>query len=49
MAELKDHQQRRRRQAGISPTPEVDGTGSGSLLDPILSTLSKKNNPVMSG
>ena len=35
-------------QAAISLTPDVDGTGSGSLLDSILSTL-LKNNPVMSG
>ena len=36
------------RQAAISLTPEVDGTGSGSLLDSILSTF-LKNDPVMSG
>ena len=29
-------------QAAISLTPDVDGTGSGSLLDSILSTLLKK-------
>ena len=29
-------------QAAISLTPEVDGTGSGSLLDSILATLLKK-------
>ena len=28
--------------AAISLTPDVDGTGSGSLLDSILSTLLKK-------
>ena len=28
-------------QAAISLTPDVDGTGSGSLLDSILSTLLK--------
>ena len=31
-----------RGQAAISLSPEVDGTGSGSLLDSILSTLLKK-------
>ena len=36
-------------QAAISLMPDVDGTGSGSLLDSILSTLLKKNDPVMSG
>lgn len=30
------------RQAAISLTPDVDGTGSGPLLDSILSTLLKK-------
>ena len=35
-------------QAAISLMPDVDGTGSGSLLDSVLSTLlKKKNNPVM--
>ena len=29
-------------QAAISLTPDIDGTGSGSLLDSILSTLLKK-------
>ena len=29
-------------QAAISLNPDVDGTGSGSLLDSILSTLLKK-------
>ena len=29
-------------QAAISLTPDIDGTGSGSLLDSILSTLWKK-------
>ena len=29
-------------QAAISPTPDLNGTGSGSLLDSILSTLLKK-------
>ena len=29
-------------QAAIALTPDVDGTGSGSLLDSILSTLLKK-------
>ena len=33
-----------RGQAAISLTPEVDGTGSGSLLDSILSTLLKKRS-----
>ena len=36
------------RQAAISLTPEVEGTGSGYLLDSIQSTI-LKNNPVMSG
>ena len=36
-------------QAVISLMPDVDGTGSGSLLDSILSTLLRKNDPVMSG
>ena len=31
-------------QAVISLTPDVDGTGSGSLLDSILSTLLKKRS-----
>ena len=31
-----------RGQAAISLTPDVDGTGSGCLLDSILSTLLKK-------
>ena len=31
-------------QAAISPTSDVDGTGSGSLLDSILSTLLKKQS-----
>ena len=35
-------------QAAISLTPDVDGTGSGSLLDSVLSTL-LKNDPVVSG
>ena len=29
-------------QAAIALTPDIDGTGSGSLLDSILSTLLKK-------
>ena len=29
-------------QAAISLMPDVDGTGSGSLLDSVLSTLLKK-------
>ena len=29
-------------QAAISLMPDIDGTGSGSLLDSILSTLLKK-------
>ena len=36
-------------QAAISHMPDLDGTGSGSLLDSFLSTLLKKNDPVMSG
>ena len=39
MVELKDHQ--RRRASCISLVPDIDGTGSGSLLDSILSTLMK--------
>ena len=35
-------------QAAISLTPDIDGTGSGSLLDSVLSTL-LKIDPVMSG
>ena len=35
-------------QAAISLTPDVNGPGSGSLLDSVLSTL-LKNDPVMSG
>ena len=31
-------------QAAISLTPDVDGTGSGSLLDSILSSLLKKRS-----
>ena len=31
-------------QAAISPTPDADGTGSGSLMDSILSTLLKKRS-----
>ena len=31
-------------QAAISFTPDVDGTGSGSLLDSVLSTLLKKQS-----
>ena len=31
-------------QAAISLTPEVDGTGSGPVLDSILSTLLKKRS-----
>ena len=31
-------------QVAISLTPDVDGTGSGSLLDSILSTLLKKRS-----
>ena len=34
--------------AAIAPTPDADGTGSGSLLDSILSTLFRKDT-VMSG
>ena len=33
-----------RGQAAMSLTPEVDGTGSGSLLDLILSTLLNKQS-----
>ena len=31
-------------QAAISLTPDVDGTGSGSLLDSVLSTFLKKRS-----
>ena len=31
-------------QAAVSLMPDVDGTGSGSLLDSILSTLLKKRS-----
>ena len=37
-----------RGQAAIALMPDSDGTGPGSLMDSILSTL-WKNNPVMSG
>ena len=37
-----------RGQAATSLLPDIDGTGSGSLLDSILSTLLKKNDPVIS-
>ena len=37
MAEMKGHQHRRQRQDAISLTPDVDGTGSDSLLDSIIS------------
>ena len=36
--ELKDGQ-RQEKQAATASTPDADGTGSGSLLDSILSTL----------
>ena len=36
-------------QAEISLQPDADGTGSGSLLDSILSSRLEKNDPVMSG
>jgi len=42
MVELKDRQKRRLGEAATSLTPDVDGPGSGSLLDSILSTLLKK-------
>ena len=38
-----------RGQTATSLMPDVDATGSGSLLDSTLSTLLKKNDPVMSG
>ena len=48
MVELKDRQQwETKGKLLISPMPDVDGTGSGSLLDSILPTL-LKNDPVMS-
>ena len=31
-------------QAAISLTPDIDGTGSGSLLDSVLCTLLKKRS-----
>ena len=49
MGELKKRQHRDGGEAAVSLTPDVDGTSSGSLLDSILSTLLKKNDPVMSG
>ena len=36
-------------QAAVSLTPDVDGTGSGSLLHAVLSNPLDKNDPVMSG
>ena len=33
-------------QAALSVTPDVDGTGSGSLLDSILSLLKKRSSDV---
>ena len=33
-------------QAAISVTPDTDNTGSGSLLDSILSTLKKRSSDV---
>ena len=42
MVELKDRRKRRWGEAATSLTPDVDGPGSGSLLDSILSTLLKK-------
>ena len=35
--------------AAVSLTPDVDGTGSGSLLDAVLSNPLDENDPVMSG
>ena len=32
--ELKDHQQQETGQAAVSLTPDADGPGSGSLLEP---------------
>ena len=52
MVELKDHQQQKMQSKLKFHFPDVDGTGSGSLLDSFLSTLlekKKKSNPVMSG
>ena len=49
MGELKKRQHRDGGEAAVSLTPDVDGTSSGSFLDSILSTLLKKNDPVMSG
>ena len=39
---------RNRGQAAVSLRPDIDGTGSGSLLDSILSTLLKKSDREMS-
>ena len=36
-------------QAAISLTPDGDGTGSGSLLDSILSTLLRKQSSICLG
>ena len=44
MVELKDPQG----QATVSLTPDVDSTGSGSLLDSVLSTLLKKKKKKLS-
>ena len=43
MVELKDRQQQRwRASCDFTHTPDLDGKGSGSLLDSILSTVLKK-------
>ena len=49
MGELKKRQHQDGGEAAVSLMPDVDGTSSGSFLDSILSTLLKKNDPVMSG
>ena len=42
MVELKDHQQQEMQSKLKFHFPDVDGTGSGSLLDSFLSTLLEK-------
>lgn len=49
MVGRKDHQQEETEGGWSFTHPDVDGTGSSSLLDSIISTPLKKNNAVMSG
>ena len=42
--ELKDHQQQKTRATGKITPLDVDGTGSGSLVDSVLSTVLKKRS-----